>query len=101
MAKDLKKLVLTENSICGKESSIHYLCKKVNNGKCLTITNLFKDVTLQKNEKLEIVGNIPEGDIFLHENIFFKEEFGIEVNKKKDNINKNIINENEENKYIN
>ena len=101
MAKDLKKLVLAENSICGKESSIHYLCKKVNNGKCLTITNLFKDVTLQKNEKLEIVGNIPEGDIFLHENIFFKEEFGIEVNKKKDNINKNIINENEENKYIN
>ncbi len=101
MAKDLKKLVLAEDSICGKESSIHYLCKKVNNGKCLTITNLFKDVTLQKNEKLEIVGNIPEGDIFLHENIFFKEEFGIEVNKKKDNINKNIINENEENKYIN
>ena len=104
MAKVLKKLVLTEDSVCGKESSIHYLCKKINNGKCLTITNIFKNVALQKNEKLEIVGNIPEGDIFSQENIFFKEEFGIEINKKKDNIdniNKNIINENEENKYIN
>ena len=106
MAKALKKLILSENSICGKESSIHYLCKRVDMSNCLSINNIFKNVKLQKNEKLEIVGNIPEGQIFVIENEYFKEEFGVEIkNKKKiknENIIKtdNIINKNEDNKFI-
>jgi hypothetical protein len=101
MAKSLKKIVLKEDSVCGKESSIHYLCKKVDNGKISTIDNMFKDVTLQKNEKLEEVGEIPEGEVFVKDNSFFKEEFDIEINMKKENINDNIINDNDDIKYIN
>jgi hypothetical protein len=101
MAKSLKKIVLKEDSVCGKESSIHYLCKKVDNGKISTIDNMFKDVTLQKNEKLEEVGEIPEGEVYVKDNSFFKEEFDIEINMKKENINDNIINDNDDIKYIN
>ena len=99
LAKSLKKLILTENSKCGGESSIHYLCKKIDLGKCLTINNLFKNVNLQKNEKLEIVGNIPEGEVFTLDNEYLKEEFKVEINREKKIIN--IKNDNEDNKYIN
>jgi hypothetical protein len=99
LAKSLKKLILTNNSKCGNESSIHYLCKKIDLGKCLTINNLFKNVNLQKNEKLEIVGNIPEGDVFKLDNDYLKEEFKVETNMKKKIIN--INNDNEDNKFIN
>ena len=99
LAKSLKKLILTENSKCGGESSIHYLCKKIDLGKCLTINNLFKNVNLQKNEKLEIVGNIPEGEVFTLDNEYLKEEFKVEINSEKKIIN--IKNDNEDNKYIN
>ena len=102
LGKGLKKLVLKEDSACGKDSSIHYLCKKINNGKCRTIDNMFKNVKLQKNEKLEIVGKIPEGDVFVKDNSFFMKEFNVEINDKKEiNKNENIINDNDENKYIN
>jgi hypothetical protein len=30
MAKGLKKVVLTENSKCGFDAGVHYLCKKIN-----------------------------------------------------------------------
>ena len=99
LAKSLKKLILTENSKCGKESSIHYLCKKIDLGKCKTINNIFKDVNLQKNEKLEIVGNIPEGEVFTFNNEYLKVEFKVEIDRKKKIVN--IDNDNEENKFIN
>ena len=100
----MKKVILTNNSVSREDTSIHYLCKKLdNNGKIITIVNLFKNVNLLKNKKLEIVGNIPEGDVFVHDNTYLKDEFGVEINKKKNTeniiINNNI--ENEENKYIN
>ena len=63
---------------------------------------MFKNVKLQKNEKLEIVGKIPEGDVFVKDNSFFMKEFNVEINDKKEiNKNENIINDNDENKYIN
>ena len=99
MAKSLKKLILTENSKCGNESSIHYLCKKIDLGKCISINNLFKNVNLQKNDKLEIVGNIPEGEVFTLDNEYLKEEFKVEINREKKIIN--IKNDNEDNKFIN
>ena len=103
MAKALKKIIQEENSICGKESSIHYLCKKLELGKCTSVSVVFKDVKLQKNEKLEIVGNMPEGDIFKLNNEFFKEEFGVEIKKKKNKQKENIIriNDDEDDKFIN
>ena len=103
LAKTLKKVILKENSVCGKETSIHYLCKKIDLKESVSINNIFKNVKLMKNEKLEIVGNIPEGEIFILDNEFLKEEFGVEINKKI-NSNENIIkinNENDDNKYIN
>ena len=103
LAKTLKKIILKENSVCGKETSIHYLCKKIDLKESVSINNIFKNVKLMKNEKLEIVGNIPEGEIFISDNEFLKEEFGVEINKKI-NGNENIIkinNENDDNKYIN
>ena len=104
LAKTMKKVILTQNSVSREDTSIHYLCKKLdNNGKIPTIVNLFKNVNLLKNEKLEIVGNIPEGDVFEMDNTYLNDEFGVEINKKKRTeniiINNNI--ENEENKYIN
>ena len=103
MAKSLIKVISAKNTKCGEDTSIHYLCKKINTGKCLSISNLFKTVNLKKNEKLEIVGNLREGDVFILGNNFFEEEFGIEIKKKKNNTNENIINvkDNEENKFIN
>ena len=102
MAKALKKIIEKENSICGKESSIHYLCKKLELGKCAGVSNVFKNVKLQKNDKLEIVGNIPEGDVFTLNDEFFKEEFGVEINRKKSNKKENIIKLNDEDdKFIN
>ena len=103
MAKTLKKLIENENSVCGKESSLHYLCKKLELGKCPKVSNVFKTIQFQKNEKLEIIGNIPEGEVFKFDNEYFKEEFGIEIKIKK-NKKENIIkidNENEDDKFIN
>ena len=102
LAKTLKKIILKENSVCGKETSIHYLCKKIDVGKRVSINNIFKNVKLMKNEKLEIVGNIPEGEIFKLDNEFLKEEFGVEVNKRNNKENTIKTNkENDDNKYIN
>ena len=102
MAKALKKIIEKENSVCGKESSIHYLCKKLELGKCTGVSNVFKNVKLQKNEKLEIVGEIPEGDVFTLNDEFFKEEFGVEINRKKSNKKENIIKKSDEDdKFIN
>ena len=102
MAKTLKKIVTTKNAVCCEDTSIHYLCKKLDMGKSQSIGNIFKNVKLLKNEKLEIVGNIPEGEIFVLDNKYFKDEFGVEIKKKKSNdniIKKNNI-ENEDIKYI-
>ena len=102
MAKTLKKIVTTKNAACCEDTSIHYLCKKLDMGKSQSIGNIFKNVKLLKNEKLEIVGNIPEGEIFVLDNKYFKDEFGVEIKKKKSNdniIKKNNI-ENEDIKYI-
>ena len=102
MAKTLKKIVTTKDAVCREDTSIHYLCKKLDMGKSQSIGNIFKNVKLLKNEKLEIVGNIPEGEIFVLDNKYFKDEFGVEIKKKKNNdniIKKNNI-ENEDIKYI-
>ena len=104
MSKALKKIILTEHSVCRNESSIHYLCKKLNNGKCLSIEKIFKDVKLLKNEKLEVVGNIPEEDVLTEDNKYFEEEFNIEMKKIKNNQNENSTKRNveqEADKYIN
>ena len=104
MAKALKKVILTQNSVCSADTSIHYLCKKLDNGKLKSISNLFKNVKLLRNEKLEITGQIPEGEIFVKDNSYFKDEFGVEIKEKKKNeriiIKKNII-EDEDIEYIN
>ena len=101
MAKAFIKVVTEKDSKCREDTSVHYLCKKINTGNILSVTNLFKNVQLKRNEKLEIVGSLPDGNVFTQDNTFFKEEFGVEVNKKKNSDN--IINNNndEENKFIN
>ena len=102
MTKALIKVVTDKDSKCREDTSVHYLCKKINTGKILSVTILFKNVQLKKNEKLEVVGSLPEGNVFTQDNTFFKEEFRVEINKKKNNDNMIINNEDdEENKYIN
>lgn len=101
MTKALIKVVTDKESKCREDTSVHYLCKKINTGKILSVTNLFKNVQLKKNEKLEVVGSLPDGNVFTQDNTFFKEEFGVEVNKKKNNDNIINIEGDEENKFIN
>ena len=101
MTKALIKVVTDKDSKCREDTSVHYLCKKINTGKILSVTNLFRNVQLKKNEKLEVVGSLPEGNVFTQDNTFFKEEFGVEINKKKNDDNNINIEENEENKFIN
>jgi len=101
MAKALIKVVTEKDSKCKEDTSVHYLCKKINTGKILSVTKLFRNVQLKKNEKLEIVGSLPEGNVFTQDNTFFKEEFGVEVNKKENNDNIINITDDEENKFIN
>ena len=101
MTKALIKVVTDKESKCREDTSVHYLCKKINTGKILSVTNLFKNVQLKKNEKLEVVGSLPDGNVFTQDNTFFNEEFGVEVNKKKNNDNIINIEGDEENKFIN
>ena len=101
MAKALIKVVTDKDSKCKEDTSVHYLCKKINTGKILSVTKLFRNVQLKKNEKLEIVGSLPEGNVFTQDNTFFKGEFGVEVNKKENNDNIINITDDEDNKFIN
>ena len=100
LAKCLKKIILNNNSQCKYESSIHFLCKKINDGKNQTISRMFRNIKLQKSENVEDVGIIYEENMFIQNNIFFEKEFGIQLRKK--NLSNNIINEDlNENKFIN
>ena len=100
LAKCLKKIILNNNSQCKFESSIHFLCKKINDGKNQTISRMFRNIKLQKSENVEDVGIIYEENMFIQNNIFFEKEFGIQLRKK--NLSNNIINEDlNENKFIN
>jgi hypothetical protein len=104
LAKAIKKVIITKNSVCGREPSLHYLCKKINDDSILTIKKTLIDVPLQNNIETDKFKNvkIPKGQVFTQDTSYFKEEFGIET-KKKNLEQNNIINKDEdnENKFIN
>ena len=109
LAKSLKKVITTENSRCGFEAGIHYLCKKINNGKNMSISRIFRNVKIQRSENIGNVGNIYEENMFVQNDIFFEKEFGIKLRTKNcTNIEINISNNNiveknkinEDNKFI-
>ena len=104
MAKGLKKVVLTENSKCGFDAGVHYLCKKINNGKNMCISRIFRNVKLIKSENIGNVGAIYEENMFVQNDSYFEKEFGITLRKKNCSQNNNLIEKNvinEENKFIN
>ena len=100
LAKCLKKVITDKNSKCLYEKGIHYLCKKINNGKIMSISRIFRYVKILKVDTIEGIGNIYEENMFVQNNIFFAKEFNFHLREK--NKSNNIINENlNENKFIN
>ena len=101
LAKCLKKIITDKNSKCLYEKGIHYLSKKINNGKNMCISRIFRYVKILKVDNIEGIGNIYEENMFVQNNIFFEKEFNFHL-REKNNMNNNIINENlNENKFIN
>ena len=101
LAKILKKIVVDKNAKNSNDLGIHYMCKKINNGKIMSISRIFRNVKIQKIEGIDGVGDIFEENMFVQNNIFFEKEFGIQF-RKKNCENTNIINNiPKENKFIN
>ena len=104
LAKCLKKIVSNKNIKNANDSGIHFLCKKINNGKIMSISRIFRNVKIENVHNIEGVGDIFEENMFVQNDIYFEKEFGIPLRKKnsKNLENVNINNENsEENKFIN
>ena len=101
LAKILKKIVVDKNAKNSNDLGIHYMCKKINNGKIMSISRIFRNVKIQKIEGIDGVGDIFEENMFVQNNIFFEKEFGIQL-RKKNCENSNIVNDiSKENKFIN
>ena len=101
LAKVLKKIVVNKNVKNSNDLGIYYLCNKINNGKIMSISRIFRNVKIQKIEGIDGVGDIFEENMFVQNNIFFEKEFGIQL-RKKNCENSNIINNiSKENKFIN
>ena len=101
LAKVLKKIVVNKNVKNSNDLGIYYLCNKINNGKIMSISRIFRNVKIQKIEGIDGVGDIFEENMFVQNNIFFEKEFGIQL-RKKNCENSNIVNDiSKENKFIN
>ena len=101
LAKCLKKIISDKNSKCLYEKGIHYLSKKINNGKNMCISRIFRYVKILKVDNIEGIGNVYEENMFVQNNIFFEKEFNFHL-REKNNMNNNIINDkSNENKFIN
>ena len=99
LAKCLKKVISDKNAKCSYDNGIHYLCKKINNGKNMSISRIFRYVKILKADKIEGVGNVYEENMFVQNNTFFEKEFDFQIREK--NSGNIIINEDlKENKFI-
>ena len=99
LAKCLKKVISDKNAKCAYDNGIHYLCKKINNGKNMSISRIFRYVKILKADKIEGVGNVYEENMFVQNNTFFEKEFDFQIREK--NSGNIIINEDlKENKFI-
>ena len=56
LAKILKKIVVDKNAKNSNDLGIHYMCKKINNGKIMSISRIFRNVKIQKIEGIDGVG---------------------------------------------
>ena len=99
LAKCLKKVISDKNAKCSYDNGIHYLCKKINNGKNMSISRIFRYEKILKADKIEGVGNVYEENMFVQNNTFFEKEFDFQIREK--NSGNIIINEDlKENKFI-
>ena len=101
LAKSLKKIISNKNVKYANDSGIHYLCKKLNSGKIMSVSRIFRNVKIQNVDNIEGVGNVYEENMFVQNDIYFEKEFGIKL-RKKNTKNPTVIKENiKENKFIN
>ena len=104
LAKCLKKIVTNKNIKNANDPGIHFLCKKINNGKNMSISRIFRNVKIQNVQNIEGIGDIFEENMFVQNDIYFEKEFGIQL-RKKNSINPENVNINndksKEDKFIN
>ena len=104
LAKCLKKIVTNKNIKNANDPGIHFLCKKINNGKNLSISRIFRNVKIQNVQNIEGIGDIFEENMFVQNDIYFEKEFGIQLRKKNSTNPENVSINNDkskEDKFIN
>ena len=105
LAKCLKKIVTNKNIKNANDPGIHFLCKKINNGKNMSISRIFRNVKIQNVQNIEGIGDIFEENMFVQNDIYFEKEFGIRLRKKNsinpENVNKINNDKSKEDKFIN
>ena len=104
LAKCLKKIVTNKNIKNANDPGIHFLCKKINNGKNMSISRIFRNVKIQNVQNIEGIGDIFEENMFVQNDIYFEKEFGIQLRKKKSTNPENVSINNDkskEDKFIN
>ena len=104
LAKCLKKIVTNKNIKNANDPGIHFLCKKINNGKNMSISRIFRNVKIQNVQNIEGIGDIFEENMFVQNDIYFEKEFGIQLRKKNYTNPENVSINNDkskEDKFIN
>ena len=104
LAKCLKKIVTNKNIKNANDPGIHFLCKKINNGKNMSISRIFRNVKIQNVQNIEGIGDIFEENMFVQNDIYFEKEFGIQLRKKNSTNPENVSINNDkskEDKFIN
>ena len=104
LAKCLKKIVTNKNIKNANDPGIHFLCKKINNGKNISISRIFRNVKIQNVQNIEGIGDIFEENMFVQNDIYFEKEFGIQLRKKNSTNPENVSINNDkskEDKFIN
>ena len=104
LAKCLKKIVTNKNIKNANDPGIHFLCKKTNNGKNMSISRIFRNVKIQNVQNIEGIGDIFEENMFVQNDIYFEKEFGIQLRKKNSTNPENVSINNDkskEDKFIN
>ena len=104
LAKCLKKIVTNKNIKNANDPGIHFLCKKINNGKNMSISRIFRNVKIQNVQNIEGIGDIFEENMFVQNDIYFEKEFGIQLRKKNSTNPENVNINNDkskEDKFIN
>ena len=98
LAKCLKKIVTNKNIKNANDPGIHFLCKKINNGKNMSISRIFRNVKIQNVQNIEGIGDIFEENMFVQNDIYFEKEFGIQLRKKNSTNPENVSINNDKSK---